>query len=484
MTENLVSAMEPSAESDVDSLKAGPAGTTHIVAMVVAAAAPIATAIVLIPLGMLLGNGVGFPGTIILVALILALFAVGFVQIQPFIKNAGAFYAYISAGLGRPAGVASAFVLSVSYAALGASVVGGFSFYGQTLLQKYFNLDIPWLVVAIIGVIAATALAVGGIEVSARILFIILALELLALIVLDVSILIHNGIPSFTLQVFDPANIFSGAVGVAAIYGFSMFLGFETTAVYAEEVKNPRRSVPRATFIILALVGVFYSFAGWAMVAAVGSENLIDTVGQNPGEFVFTLSDQFVGPFWTDLIGVLTTLSLFAGILAFQNATARYFFALARDGMAPSRLGHTRHNAGTPIVALIIVGVIFVGLSIVYSVAGLDPLLEMGTSLVGVGTIGLVVIMAIASISIAIFFIRKRNIGVTTVLAPLVSAVLLGYCAAAGVQNYDALTGVQTWWINNLAWLLIPVAVIGFTYTLWVRSKDKERYEAIGRTRI
>jgi amino acid transporter len=484
MTENLVTEIEPPNESAVGSLKAGPAGTTHIVAMVVAAAAPIATAIVLIPLGMLLGNGIGFPGAIVMVALVLALFAVGFVKIQPFIKNTGAFYAYISAGLGRPAGLASAYVLSVSYAALGASVLGGFGFYGHTLLQKYFNLNIPWLVLAIIAVVVATTLAVGGIEVSARILFIILALELLALVVLDASILIQNGIPSFTFQVFNPDNIFSGAVGVAAIYGFSMFLGFETTAVYAEEVTNPRRSVPRATFIILALVGVFYAFASWSMVAGTGSAKLLDTVGQNPGEFVFTLSDRFVGPAWTDLIGVLITLSLFAGILAFQNATARYFFALGRDGMAPSRLGHTRHNAGTPIVALIVVGVVFVGLSVVYSVAGLDPLLEMGTSLVGVGTIGLVVVMSIASLSIGIFFIRKRTVGVATVLAPLVSAVMLGFCAAAGVQNYGALTGAQTWWINNLAWLLIPVAVIGLAYSFWVRSKDKERYEAIGRTRI
>lgn len=484
MTENIVTDIEPPTEPAVGSLKAGPAGTTHIVAMVVAAAAPIATAIVLIPLGMLLGNGVGFPGTIVLVALILALFAVGFVRIQPFIKNAGAFYAYISAGIGRPAGLASAYVLSISYASLGASIVGAFGFYGQTLLQKYFNLNIPWLVVAIIGVAIATALAVGGIEVSARILFVILALELLALVVLDASILLHNGIPSFTIQVFNPVNIFSGAVGVAAIYGFSMFLGFETTAVYAEEVRNPRRSVPRATFIILALVGVFYSFASWSMVAAVGSDRLLDTIGQNPGEFVFALSDQFVGPAWTDLIGVLTTLSLFAGVLAFQNAGARYLFALARDGMAPSKLSHTRHNAGTPIVALLVVGTVFVGLSIVYSVAGLDPLLEMSTSLVGVGTIGLVVVMSIASLSIGIFFIRRRTFGVATVLAPLLAAVLLGYCAVAGIQNYSALTGVQTWWINNLAWLLIPVAVFGFAYTFWVRSKDRERYEAIGRTRV
>ncbi|GAC51047.1 APC family permease [Gordonia aichiensis] len=484
MTESLTPTNTSADPPVTGALKTESAGTTHIVAMVVAAAAPIASAVSLIPLGMLLGNGVGMPGTIVLVTLILALFSVGFVRILPFIKNAGAFYAYVTAGLGRPAGLASAYVLSLVYISLGASVVAGFSYFATDLLQHFFHLTVPWALVAIVGVVVATALAVIGVTMTARVLFAVLACELAALVVLDISIVAHNGFPAFTWQVFSPSHIFSGAVGVAAIYAFSMFLGFEGTAIYAEEARNPQRTVPRATFIVVALIGLFYTFTSWAMVAATGPDKLVPTISNNPGAFVFGLSDQYVGTTWTDVIMVLNCCSLFAGILAFQNAGARYLYALARDDMMPRAFAKTHSKAGTPTIGLVTIAAIFVILSVIYSVAKLDPLLEMATSLVGLGTIGLVGMLTVASLSIAFFFIRRGTVGLATVGAPITAAILLGLCTFAGIENYDALTGVTTWWINNLAWILLPVAALGLVYAFWVRSRHSARYEAIGQTRV
>jgi amino acid transporter len=465
-------------------LKSEQAGTAHIVAMVVAAAAPVASAVALIPLGMLLGNGAGMAGAILLVTLIVALFSVGFVKILPYIKNTGAIYAYVTAGLGRPAGLASAYVLSLVYTALGASVVAGFSYYAKDLVHRYFGLDVPWVVVGLVGVTVATLLAVGGVTVTARLLFAVLACELTVIAVLDLSILFHNGFPAFTLDVFAPRTVFSGAVGVAAIYAFSMFLGFEATAIYSEEAKAPHRTVPRATFIIVGVIGLFYTFSSWSMVAGTGSDKLVPTVAQNPGGFVFALSDQYVGTAWTDIISFLNSLSLFAGILAFQNAGARYLYALARDGMAPGPLSRTYQKTGTPVVGLTVIAVVWAVLAILYASGGLDPLLEMATSLVGVGTVGLVAMLAVASVSIAVFFLRRGTIGIGTVVAPLAAALLLLYCTWAGIHNYSALTGVRTWWMNHLAWISLPVAVAGLAYAYWVRSHRREKYADIGRTRV
>ncbi|MGW0038399.1 APC family permease [Gordonia sp. NPDC003376] len=478
------SSADPTEEPREDGLKAGTVGTTHIVSMVVAAAAPIASAVTLIPLGMLLGNGIGMPGTILLVSLVLGLFSVGFVKILPFIKNTGAFYAFVSAGLGKPAGLASAYVLAAVYTALGASVVGAFGYYGADLLSRFFGLDVPWLLVALVAVVLATLLAISGVTMTARLLLGILSLELAALIVLDIAILIQQGLPSFSLEVFEPSNIFTGAMGVAAIYAFSMFLGFEGTAIYSEEARDHRRTVPRATFIVVALVGVFYTFTSWSMVAAVGTHDLVATIAEDPGAFSFGLSDRFVGTGWTDLITVLNTISLFAGMLAFQNAGARYLFALARDGMAPRALARTHRTAGTPVTGLVAIGAVFVVLATVYRVSGLSPLLDMSTSLVGLGTVGLVSMLAVASVSIAVFFLRRGEIGATTVVAPLVAAALLGYCIYAGITNYSALTGVSTWWVNNLPWVLVPIALGGLGYAFWVRSARADRYSGIGKTRV
>ncbi|MEV6134250.1 APC family permease [Streptomyces violaceusniger] len=466
------------------SLKSDTVGTTHIVAMVVASAAPIGAAVSLIPLGILLGNGLGTPGAIVLVALTLAIFAIGYVRILPHIRNTGAFYAYITAGLGRPVGLASAYVLSLSYIVCGASLVGGFSFFAKEAAEQYFHLDIPWIFIGIIGIAAAAALAICGVAVTARVLFVILALELLALLVVDAMILFHNEFPAFTLSVFKPSHIFSGSVGVAAIYALALFMGFEGTAIYTEEAKDPQRTVPRATFWIIGFIGAFYTISAWAMVAGTGADNLVPTVGQDPGGFVFGLSDQYVGHVWTHIITLLNLFSLFAGIIAFQNAGARYMYALARDGMLPRIFGRTHAKHSTPWVGLTVISIIFALLSITYAAGGLDPLLEMATSLVGLGTIGLLTMLTVVSLSIGVFFVRRGNRGVTTVVAPFVATLLLGYCTAAGVRNYDSITGVKTWWINNLSWLLVPVFILGLGYALWVRQNRKQAYDCIGKTHV
>lgn len=485
MTDSLTPSTAASVPADdATTLKSGTVGTTHIVAMVIAAAAPIASAVALIPLGMLLGNGAGMPGALLLVSLILAVFAVGFVKILPYITNTGAIYAYVSAGLGRPTGLASAYVLSVVYVALGASVVGGFSYFATALMERFFDFSPPWLIVAVACVVIGTAMAVTGVSLTARVLLAILTLELIGLLVVDIAIVVQQGLPAFTLDVFSPSTVFTGAIGVAVIYAFSMFLGFEATAIYSEEAKAPRRTIPRATYIILVLIGGLYTFSSWAMVAGTGADQLVPTVAEDPGTFVFRLSDHYVGSAWTDILSVLNALSLFAGVLAFQNAGARYLFALSRDNMAPRALGITHPKTGTPSVGLISIAVVFVLLSIAYFVADYSPLLDMSTSLVGMGTIGLVGMLTVASISIAVFFLRRKVIGVTTVGAPVLAAILLGLCTYAGIDNYGALTGVPTWWVNNLPWLLLVVAAAALAYGFWVRTKYPKRYELIGKTRI
>src|SRR5689334_8290470 len=91
-------------------LAGGTLGAGHLVFMVMAAVAPAAGAVALIPLSIALGVGVGTPGVFVIVALTLLLFAVGFTRMVPYVRNAGAFYAFINKGLGRLAGLPAAYV--------------------------------------------------------------------------------------------------------------------------------------------------------------------------------------------------------------------------------------------------------------------------------------------------------------------------------------------------------------------------------------
>ena len=88
----------------------GSLGVASIVFIVVAAASPLGVIGGPVPLGIAFGNGAGFPFTFVIATVVLLFFAVGFTSATPFVKSAGAFYAYVDKGLGRSAGIGAAFV--------------------------------------------------------------------------------------------------------------------------------------------------------------------------------------------------------------------------------------------------------------------------------------------------------------------------------------------------------------------------------------
>lgn len=476
--------MTSQTRTDASALKGGSVGTPHIVALVIACAAPVAGVVGLVPIGILLGNGAGMPGAILLVAVVLALFAVGFVRIVPHVRNTGAFYAYISRSLGAPAGVGAAYVLVVAYVASGCSVIAGFAYFGSSLLRTTTGIDVPWPVMGVIGAVLSTVLTVGGVALAARLLIVVLVLETIAMGVLDVGILAQIGVGQLTWASFAPSVVFSGSVGVALIYAFSCFVGFEGTAIYTEEAKAPHRTVARATFWVLGIVGAFYAFSAWMLVSGGGGLAVADQIGDSPGTFVFALADHYVGPAWAVVLEALVVVSLFAGMMAFQNSAGRYLFALSRDGVLPRAVGRVTRRRQTPMTGLIGVGVVYAAVCIVFGALNLDPLLTLATSMVGIGTIGIVVLITATSFAIAVFFLRRGPRSAATVVLPLVAGLLLAVCVVAGILNYGALTGSDSPWINSAGLIHVPAAIAGVIVALVVRRRRPEAYAQIGSTRV
>lgn len=475
---------ERSPDIHTESLKKGAIGTRHISAMVIAAAAPIAGVVGIVPLTILLGNGVGTPGAIFSVALVLAVFAVGFVRVVPYIRNAGALYAYVSQGLGKPAGLGSAYATVVAYLALTVSTVSGFGFFGAEMLQRLAGVSVPWWVLGLAAMVLSSFCGWLGVTLAARVLLVILTLEIVGISVLDIAILAHQGLHAFSLDAINPHVVFSGSFAVAIIYSFGCFLGFEGTAIYSEEAKQPLRTIPRATYTVIAIVGIFYGLSAWALIAGAGFSDAVARDAQAPGQFVFGLSDQYVGSLWSDIISVLVVTSLFAGVLAFQNAGARYFFALSRDGVLARRLAQTDARRGTPTPAILLFGGIVSVAIVLCAVARLDPLLQVSTSMTGLGAIGLVGLLTVASVSIAVFFYRKGVRRITTIVVPLLAALLLAACAVAGLTNFAALTGTDSPLVNNLIWLYVPFVAAGIGVALYVKRHRPDTYAVLGTTRV
>ena len=456
-------------------------GTGSLVFLVLAMAAPLVGFIFNLPLIIGFGVGVGAPGIFVAVAVVLFLFAVGYAAMSAHMSNAGAFYAYIARGLGTRLGLSAAYVALFSYTALLIGICGVFSYYAKSIVNDELHIDLPWQVWVAVLIVAVGVLAYRRVDVNARLLSVIFTCEILLALILDVAILFDEGLGAFTLDAFNPSKVFSNAPGVALTFAFATFIGFEATAIFAEETKDPKRTVPRATYFAVALVGAFFAIGSWALIAGVGASDAVAVTSKDPGTFVFTQMRTHVGSFAVHATNVLILTSLFGTSLGLHNAGARYLFALARDGVLPRPLAQTHPIQRSPWIATISQLSFIAVVVAIFAIAGADPLLLMGTSMVGVGTLGILSLMAVVGFAvIAFFWTRPERAPWPHVLAPLLgSAGLIGAIVLI-LHNYELVGHTTSDLLNRAPWLLIVLAVAGALYATWLRSSNPAKFNAVG----
>lgn len=474
----------PSVTAPDSRLASGVLGTADIVFTVIAVAAPLAVVVGLMPLAFALGNGPGVPGAWAIGMIAMLLFALGYVRIIPHIRNAGAFYAYIAASLGKGAGLAAAYVAALCYFALAVSTLAAFAFFFGDALKQGLGVDVPWPYWGVAGALLVGILAYHRLTLAAKILGVALVGEVLLLAALVGGIAFNRGVGAYSLNDFAPSTIFAPGLGISLIYAFNSLIGIEGTAIYQEEAKNPSVTVPRATFISICVIGVFYIAVGWSMSAAVGNDMVAQVAAKDPGHFVTNLASANLGPLGRHAFSLLVLTSAMAAVLGLFNNTARYLFALARDGMLPSVLARTHPRFSSPHVAAMVLTVVLVLVILLCGATGLDPLLNVSTSLVGLGSVGLMALLAVTSLAIPIYFARRGSFGWRVTVAPTLGGLIIMSATYLAVSRYEVLTGMDSTLINSLPWVLVIVAVAGFAQAQWLRVRRPDIYAAIGSSRI
>ncbi len=422
----------------------GSLGVASIVFIVVAAASPLGVIGGPVPLGIAFGNGAGFPTTYLVVTAVLVLFAVGFTAATPFVRSAGAFYAYVDKGIGRGAGLGTAFSALLSYLVLEAGVFGLFGPGFDGLLQSYGVPALPWWVYAAIGFVIVSVLAYFNIELSGRVLAVLLIGEVIIVLALDAAVVFSGGGPEgFSTAFLNPAEIVSGAPGFAILFAILSFIGFEATAVFRDEAKDPDRTIPRATYIALVSIGVFYALSSWALISANGESDIVAAATANPGGILADTTALYLGTVGGHIIQVLFVTSLFACILSFHNISTRYFYSLARKGVlaAPLGIAHTKH--GSPSRASIVTAIIVGALVVAAAVLQLKPIEQFYTWLGGISSVGFVLLLLLTTASvIGIFRREEHNVSLwRRLIAPALALVGLAAFFAVILLNLPVLVG-------------------------------------------
>jgi len=453
--------------------------TPKVVFLVVAAAAPLAAMVGTVPLAFAIGNGAGVPATFVFAGLTLLCFSAGYAAMSSRIVNTGGFYTYMARGLGRPPAVAGGLVAVIAYNAVTVGLAGAFGYFAH-LIASAHGLNLPWEVWTGAAVLVMAVTGYRQIDISARLLSVLMIGEVAVLALLDGAIVARHGIHALPAASFQPGHVMASGFGVALMFAFISFIGFESAALYGEETRNPRRAVPLATYASVILIAGFYGLTSWAAVGAIGPDQVTKTAGDALGDLFFQLSDSYLGSWATVTMQVLLCTSLFAATLALHNAANRYMFVLGRERVLPATLGTVHPRYHSPHRASVAQTVLTVVVCALFAIARLDPYTSLATSMLALGTLGIVLLQASAAASVLAFFRnRPDRHWWRTVLGPLLGLAGLVTATVLLVQNFSLVTGTDSAVVNALPWLIVVAAIGGVGYGLWIRSARPERYAGL-----
>ena len=459
---------DPAANAPTVRLKANKLGVIAVAFFAIAAAAPMAAVVGASPV-LFSASGPGTPVIYAIAALLVALFSVGYLRMSQHITNAGGFVAYIAKGLGNKWATGGAGIAVLTYLSLQVGLWSQFGVFAQQLVESLTGLGLPvyFWIVAILAI--TTFLTMRGVDASLKVLGVLILGEALVVAALVVSLIVEKGFGIFTFEGFTGSSVFGPGLGISLLFAFACFTSFEATVVFAEEAKNPRRTIPRAAYLVIGFIGVFYALSTWAISGAIGIDNIQTVATENPSGMIFELAESSAGTWLSIAMQILVVTSFIAMLLGLSNMFSRYLFALGRAGALPAKLSTVSKTGAPSFAGLINAAVVLVVIS-AFLLAGADPITTVFAWFVALGTAGFISILLVTSAAIIVYFARtgiRDNIWVT-VIAPALSFlafIVVGYLT---LDNYDVLLGGA----GGIAkWLLLGIPLLFVAG--WARGMQK-----------
>ena len=315
-------------------------------------------------------------------------------------------------------------------------------------------LSLPTAVAAPLFLLLVAALNARGIKESVRSNLVMTAIEVtgLVLVIVLVAVAVGGGAgePSRVLE--PPADGGAGAgVLAAALLAFYSFVGFETSANVAEEVRGVRRVYPRALFGALIVTGVIYLLIALASSAMLPADDL---AGSSGPLLAVVEATGFGVPAW--LFSAIALIAVANGALLTSIMSSRLLYGMAEEQLMPRALTAVLPNRRTPWLAIVVT----TALSMVLSVFGTLALLAE--------TVVLFLLIVFIAVNASVLALRKDETGHRHFRTPRVLPVI-------ALLSCVGLLTRQRWqvWGLGLALLLLGAAVY-----LLVRSSAGSRNEA------
>ena len=486
-----------SQRTDVAKLRKGAIGLGGVLFLTVTGSAPISAMLFNTPIVVGYGQGVGAPAAFMFATIVLVVFSVGYVAMARKKTTAGGFYSYISHGLGRELGIGTGYASVVAYSVFEASLAGGFAYFLSLKLNQ-FGVSIAWPWLALAMVLIISILTYFDVRISSVVLAVGLISEVVILLIFDVFLLARGHVTAAPLN---PVNAFkgfpaqgtlaAGAIGIGLFFAFWSWVGFEMAPNYGEESRDPKRIVPRALYISVIGLGVFYTITSWASLAGYPTTKAAIAQSQtNAAQYFLTPAGHYAGQWVASIMSYLIITGSFACGMAFHNTTARYMYSLGREKMLPSALGRTHKRWHSPHIASVtqsVVAAFIIALFAIFTGTN-DPTSQAYVQVYGLmalmGVIIILSVQALVSLAILIYYERFHRDEVhwwKTRLAPALAFVTqLGvvYLLFANIGFLGASSYSYAYWLGPID---LAVVLGGIAFAFYLKRRDPGRYERAGR---
>ncbi|MFJ3819151.1 APC family permease [Streptomyces sp. NPDC090056] len=217
--------------------------------------------------------------------------------------------------------------------------------------------------VAVAAVVALTAVNYTGVQKSALLTRIIVALVLAVLAALVVTSLTSGAVDAARLDVGTDAT--AGGVLQAAGLLFFAFAGYARIATLGEEVRDPARTIPRAIPIALGITLVVYALVAISVLLVLGPDGLA-AVGAPLTDAARAAGAEWLIPVVRAGAAVAALGSLLALILGVSRTT----LAMARDHHLPHALAAVQPKFKVPHRAELLVGAVVAIVAVTTDVRG------------------------------------------------------------------------------------------------------------------
>ncbi len=358
--------------------------------------------------------GVSGPASILAFALngaVTLLTAFAYAELASAIPRAGGGYSYVRMAFPGAMGFISGWMLWFAYTVACSLYALGFAGYFWEVFHKYTpdlaehlfgaaGTYVPIVVVTVIIGFIFLSLNIRGAAVTGKAEN---ALTLAKLVVLGIFIAYGLkkifGAPTEAAEGFSPFfPLGAGGVIVAMGLTFIAFEGYDLIATVAEEIKDPEKNIPRATFISLAVTITIYLLILFVSLGAIRVDDLTswEFLGKYGETAIVRAAEQFMPAFGVAIIVLGGLLSTMSALNATILAASRVAFSMARDRWLPKQIAHIDPVRRTPRAAIVVTGVILIVMAVTL------PIEAVGSAA------SLIFLLTFALVNLSVIALRRK----------------------------------------------------------------------------